>query len=98
VAVPPLAGAVSHRRPAAPGPVAAEDWDHPSVAVWPAGLRQRLRRLHADHSRPAAIAASAERTLCHLDVWPANLIEAEGTSVLFDWSFTGDGAVGEDAG
>ena len=30
--------------------VADEDWDHPSVAVWPAELRPRLRRLHADHS------------------------------------------------
>jgi hypothetical protein len=76
--------------------VADEDWDHPSVAVWPAELRQRLRRLYADHSWQAAIAASAERTLCHLDVWPANLIDADGTSVLFDWSFAGDGAVGED--
>lgn len=76
--------------------VADEDWDHPSVAAWPAEVRRRLRRLHADHSRPAAVAASAERTLCHLDVWPANLIDADGTSVLFDWSFAGDGAVGED--
>jgi hypothetical protein len=76
--------------------VADQDWDHPSVAVWPVEVRQRLRRLHADHSRQAAVAASAERTLCHLDVWPANLIDADGTSVLFDWSFAGDGAVGED--
>ena len=76
--------------------VADEDWDHPSVAVWPAEVRRRLRRLHSDHARQAAIAASAARTLCHLDVWPANLIDDDGTSVLLDWSFTGDGAVGED--
>ncbi len=29
-------------------------------------------------------------------VWPANLVDQDQTSVLFDWSFTGDGAVGED--
>lgn len=76
--------------------VADEDWDHPSLAVWPADVRRRLRRLQYDHARQAAIAAAAERTLCHLDVWPANLIDDDGTSVLLDWSFTGDGAVGED--
>jgi hypothetical protein len=77
--------------------VADADWDHPGLAaVWPAALRQRLRRLHADHGRLLARAAGAERTLCHLDVWPANLIDAGGTSVLLDWSFAGDGAVGED--
>lgn len=77
--------------------VADADWDHPGLAaVWPAGLRQRLRRLHADHGRLLASVAGAERTLCHLDVWPANLIDSGGTSVLLDWSFAGDGAVGED--
>ena len=76
--------------------VADADWDHPSVAVWPAAVRQRLRRLHADHARLLVVAEAAERTLCHLDVWPANLVDENGTSVLLDWSFTGDGAVGED--
>ena len=72
------------------------DWDHPSVAAWPAGVRRRLRQLWSDHGRLSAIADAAERTLCHLDVWPANLVDQDGTSVLLDWSFTGDGAVGED--
>ena len=72
------------------------DWDHPRVAVWPAGVRQRLRQLWADPGPLLAIVGAAERTLCHLDVWPANLVDHDGTSVLLDWSFTGDGAVGED--
>ena len=42
-----------------------------------------------------AVAKTAEQTLCHLDVWPANLIDQDGTSVMLDGSFTGHGAVGE---
>ena len=68
------------------------DRDHPSVAVWPAGVRRRLRQLWADQGRLTAIADAAERTLCHLDVWPANLIDEAGTSVLLDWSFTASSA------
>ena len=74
----------------------AADWDHPSVAAWPDLLRRRLRQLWTDRDRMVAVTESAERTLCHLDVWPANLVDDAGTSVLLDWSFTGDGAVGED--
>ena len=66
------------------------------MAVWPASVRRRLRQLWADHDELTAIAGAAERTLCHLDVWPANLVDEDGTSVVLDWSFTGDGAVGED--
>jgi hypothetical protein len=39
------------------------DWDHPSVAVWPAGVRRRLRRLQADHARLLAVAADRHRRL-----------------------------------
>ena len=68
-------------------------WDH---RPWPAELRRRLRDLRADHDHLTAIAEAAGRTLCHLDVWPANLIDRDGTLVLPDWSFTGDGAIGKD--
>jgi hypothetical protein len=72
------------------------DWDHPSVAPWPVEVRRQLSELWADRDRMVAETEAAERTLCHLDVWPANLMDDAGTSVLLDWSFTGDGAVGED--
>jgi len=75
----------------------AADWDHPAAAAWPAEVRRQLRRLWADQSRALAVAEAAEHTLCHLDVWPANLIDDAGTSVLLDWAFAGEGAVGEDA-
>jgi hypothetical protein len=78
------------------GPVEDAVWDHPNLAPWPAPVRARLRQLWAGRHRILALAGTAERTLCHLDVWPANLADDAGTSVLLDWAFTGEGAVGED--
>jgi hypothetical protein len=78
------------------GPVDPAVWDHPNLAPWPEEVRTRLRRLWADRDRILAVAEAGERTLCHLDVWPANLADDAGTSVLLDWAFTGQGAVGED--
>jgi hypothetical protein len=77
--------------------IEAADWDHPSVAAWPAQVGRQLRQLWGARHRILARAEASERTLCHLDVWPANLLDDAGTSVLLDWSFTGDGAIGEDA-
>jgi hypothetical protein len=71
-------------------------WDHPRVAAWPARIRQELRQLWAERNQLLTIAEATERTLCHLDVWPANLLDSQGKSVLLDWSFVGEGAVGED--
>jgi hypothetical protein len=76
--------------------IRATDWDHPSVAAWPARVRHQLRALWVGQRRVLAAAQASERTLCHLDVWPANLIDEEGRSVLLDWAFTGAGALGED--
>jgi hypothetical protein len=78
------------------GPVEPAVWDHPNVAPWPEPLRVRLRDLWAGRDRILAVAEAAEPTLCHEDVWPANLADDAGTSVLLDWSFTGEGALGED--
>jgi Phosphotransferase enzyme family len=66
------------------------------VAPWPEPVRARLRELWAGRDRILAVAEAAERTLCHLDVWPANLADDAGRSILLDWAFTGAGAVGED--
>jgi hypothetical protein len=76
--------------------IGATDWDHPAVAAWPAPVRHQLRALWVGQRRMLAAARSAERTLCHLDVWPANLIDDAGRSVLLDWAFVGEGALGED--
>lgn len=74
-----------------------EHWNHSVAAVWPEQVRRRLRTLWGSSTRALAAAEALPRTLCHLDVWPANLIEdASGASVLLDWAFTGEGAIGED--
>jgi Phosphotransferase enzyme family len=76
--------------------IGATDWDHPSVAAWPGPVRHQLRALWVGQRRVLATAQASERTLCHLDVWPANLIDDAGRSVLLDWAFAGEGALGED--
>jgi hypothetical protein len=72
--------------------VSTVDWAHPVAAAWPGPVRAKLRRLWADRDRYLARAESFPRTVCHLDVWPNNLVG----DALVDWSFVGEGAVGED--
>jgi hypothetical protein len=79
-----------------------EFWDHPATRTLPAVTRARLRALWEGRERLVAAAEAAPRTLCHLDVWPANLVArgsagADGVTVLLDWTFVGEGALGEDA-
>jgi hypothetical protein len=72
------------------------DWDHPAAAVWPEPVRRILARMMPERQTLLERAEASPRTLCHLDVWPMNLIEAGVQTVLLDWSFVGEGGIGED--
>ena len=74
-------------------------WHHPAVArLWDRPLREGVEALWRNRNRLITLAESLPRTVCHLDVWPMNLIARGDTSMLLDWSFVGDGAIGEDIG
>ena len=75
-------------------------WSRPIVRdTFPPGLRQGWSRLVAARPRLLGVMESLPRTRCHLDVWASNVVRRpDGTVVLFDWSFTGDGTYGEDVG
>ncbi|HEU5331975.1 MAG TPA: phosphotransferase, partial [Actinocrinis sp.] len=80
--------------------LATVPWDHEAaLRMWPAKLRETLRGLWEHRESVLAVAESSPRTVCHLDVWPMNLIAPDDgarQAVLLDWSFTGQGALGED--
>ncbi|CAN5185968.1 hypothetical protein BH11ACT2_BH11ACT2_10320 [soil metagenome] len=61
-------------------------------------LRRDLVALHAARDRLLAIAEALPRTVCHLDLFPANVFATDAGIGLIDWSFSGDGAIGEDIG
>lgn len=75
-------------------------WDQPLVRdCWPPGLRTGWARLLAHRERLLATMERLPRTFAHLDAWVSNEIaRPDGRTVLLDWAFAGDGAVGEDAG
>jgi hypothetical protein len=77
-----------------------EAWRRPLVRDnFPSGLRRGLVRLHEERERFFSLMERLPRTLCHLDVWPNNLFaRKDGTFTLVDWSFVGEGALGEDIG
>jgi hypothetical protein len=73
-----------------------DEWNHPVAAPWPAAARAGLRSVWETRWSLLKAAEAVPRTLCHLDVWPNNLIEDGDTSVLLDWAFVGEGGIGED--
>lgn len=77
-----------------------EAWAAPLVREhFDASARERLVRMCAQRERLLRLSEALPRTLCHLDVWPPNLIRrADGEVVFLDWAFAGDGALGEDVG
>jgi hypothetical protein len=76
-----------------------EAWQHPLVREhFPAGLREDMVRLHHDREWFLTVMESLPRALCHLDQWPANVRSDGSGSVVLDWAFAGDGALGEDLG
>ncbi|MFI0509953.1 aminoglycoside phosphotransferase [Streptomyces sp. WSLK1-5] len=76
-----------------------EAWRQPLVRDhFPAGLRRDMVRLHHDREWFLQVMESLPRAFSHLDQWPEN-VRADGRdSVLLDWAFAGDGALGEDLG
>ncbi|MFJ7336954.1 aminoglycoside phosphotransferase [Streptomyces sp. NPDC101116] len=77
-----------------------EAWRQPLIRRhFPPGLREDMVRLHLDREWFLTVMESLPRALCHLDQRPANVVRGgPGASVLLDWAFTGDGALGEDLG
>ncbi|MCW2642638.1 MAG: hypothetical protein JWP76_4944 [Dactylosporangium sp.] len=88
-----LAQYLADRRPWIADPV---PWEHPAAEAWSDLVRHRMRPLWEHRGELVAIAQAAPRTLCHLDVWPMNLIADGARTVLLDWAFVGEGALGED--
>ncbi|HEX7444406.1 MAG TPA: hypothetical protein VF320_10985 [Acidimicrobiales bacterium] len=75
-------------------------WGRPIVReCLPPSLRTGWARLLANRERLLGIMEGLPRVFAHLDVWASNVVRrADGTVVLVDWSFAGDGAAGEDIG
>lgn len=61
-------------------------------------IRADILAMHANRFRLLSIAESLPRTICHLDLFPNNVFATDDSVSLIDWSFTGDGALGEDIG
>ncbi|MCO5316851.1 MAG: aminoglycoside phosphotransferase family protein [Microthrixaceae bacterium] len=95
--------AYASSRPRGPAANSAAAWAHPVVTEGFGDSAEELRRgydaLMAEMPRWRRVLATCPRTACHLDLWPRNIVvppEPSATPVVFDWSFVGIGAVGED--
>ncbi|MER5324169.1 phosphotransferase family protein [Streptosporangium roseum] len=76
-----------------------EAWSHPLVREnFPPELRGEMIRLHRDREWFLRTLESLPRVFSHLDLWPSNVLARGDESVLVDWAFAGDGAIGEDVG
>ncbi|MEU8653443.1 aminoglycoside phosphotransferase [Streptomyces sp. NPDC048737] len=79
-----------------------EAWRQPLVRDhFPPGLRGAMVRLHHDREWFLQVMEKLPRAFSHLDLWPANARADEARppgSVVLDWAFAGDGALGEDLG
>jgi hypothetical protein len=75
-------------------------WQQPLIAqTWPDTLRPAWRQLLAHRNELLELMTRLPRARCHLDLWVSNVIQRPtGELALFDWGFTGDGALGEDIG
>jgi hypothetical protein len=72
-------------------------WAAERVARHLGDLRGALVALRERHGALVTLAETCPQTLCHLDVWPANIVRRRnGTFALLDWAFSGSGALGED--
>jgi hypothetical protein len=76
-----------------------EAWQQPAVRDhFPDGLRAAMIRLHLDREWFLDVLERLPRVFSHLDMWPANVLSRGTESIVVDWSFAGDGALGEDIG
>jgi hypothetical protein len=75
-------------------------WQQPLIReTWPTELREAWTNLLVHRDALLDLVASLPRARCHLDFWVSNVIQRpSGELALFDWSFLGDGALGEDVG
>jgi hypothetical protein len=75
-------------------------WQQPLIREnWPPELRAAWTHLLDHRDELLDLVATLPRARCHLDFWVSNVIQRpNGDLALFDWSFLGDGALGEDIG
>lgn len=74
-------------------------WHHPLVAAWfPDPPIDDLVALRHRQDWYLGVLDRLDPTLAHLDLHPANLLDANGDTAVIDWAFVGIGALGEDAG